>query len=578
LEQDKKPKRTFLLRQAFFKRNTYTPVISVLFERKYMTDLIAPITEVTVYTDRALVTRAGKIHLLAGEHELRINNLPEFLRESLRASGQGPQGTRILNVDLTTTFYSRPPESEIQTLQTSCDLLQQQMTILRARQAALNDQSQWLRALGEQSRSFAKGLAQGQMKPQDCADFFRFSATQSLQNAEAEQDLEVQLKQKQEEFAAKQRELARKQGYGLPDRFAAVVNIEMPTEGDFNLELSYLVMQASWRPQYDVRVVIDEDGNQGEVELTYVGMVQQSTGENWEQVNLALSTARPSLAAVLPELKPRYLDVYTPPPLAQAFAAAPMMSPGGSAKARKMMMMDTSSTSFAGLEAEEALPPPPVTAELATTTVEQTGTAYIFRITRSVDIPSDNSPHKTTIARDNLPCTFDYVCAPVIEPHTHLRAKITNTTERVLLPGASSIFLSGEYVGTTQIKLTAPHEEFKIFLGIDDTIKVKREQLERGVEKGGMLQSDLRRITYAYRITVHNYANFTRNIVLRDQLPLSQHERIKVKTQNIQPPPTERSKLELLTWRFPLATAAEHKIEYRFIVEHPQDVQVQGLP
>ena len=82
-----------------------------------MVDLAAPIKEVTVYADRALVTRSGSISLEAGEHELRINDLPQFLRDSLRAAGQGPQGTRILNVDITTAFHSRPPESEIQILQ-----------------------------------------------------------------------------------------------------------------------------------------------------------------------------------------------------------------------------------------------------------------------------------------------------------------------------------------------------------------------------------------------------------------------------------------------------------------------------
>lgn len=540
-----------------------------------MVDLIAPITEVTVYADRALVTRAGSIHLPAGEHDVRVNDLPTFLRESLRAAGQGPQGTRILNVDLTTTFHSRPPESEIQALQAACDALQQDITLLRARKNALNDRTQWLRALGEQSRYFAKGLSQGRMKPQDCADFFSFTATQALQNAEAEQELEVQLTQKHEELAAKQRELAHKQGYGQPDRSAAVVSIEMPTEGEFHLELSYLVMQASWRPQYDVRVTLSEDGNQGEVELTYMGVVQQATGENWEQVQLALSTARPSLAAVLPELQPHYLDVYAPPP--PMYAAPMMMAPGAPSRVhtRALSAMPVSS---ARLEEEGMAPPPPVAAEPATAAVEQTGTAYVFRIARSVDIPSDNSPHKTTIARDNLPCALDYVSAPVMEPYVHVRAKITNTTERVLLSGDSSIFLSGEYVGTTKIKLTAPTEQFKIFLGIDDTIKVKREQLEHSVEKGALLQSDLRRITYAYRITIHNYAAYTRTIVLRDQLPLSQHERIKVKLQNIQPPPAERSKLELLTWRLPLAANAEQKLEYRFLVEHPQDVQVSGLP
>jgi uncharacterized protein (TIGR02231 family) len=219
----------------------------------------------------------------------------------------------------------------------------------------------------------------------------------------------------------------------------------------------------------------------------------------------------------------------------------------------------------------------PMRAEIATATVEHSGTSYVFRAGRSVDIPSDNSPHKTTIARDSLPCTFDYVSAPAIEENTHLRATITNTTERALLQGNASIFLSGEYVGTTQVKLTTPTEEFKIFLGIDDAIKVKRELIEHNVDKGNLLQGDLRRITYAYRITVHNYAAAPRKIVVRDHLPVPQHERIKVKSQSIQPAPSERTKLELLTWEFTLPANGEQKIEYRFVVEHPQGVQMVGL-
>src|SRR6266567_9086370 len=102
-------------------------------ESQPMTDLNAPIKEVTVYSDRALVTREGSIQLEAGEHELRVNDLPQFLGESLRAAGQGPQGMRILNVDITTAFHSRPPEAELLTLQTELELLQQKRQLLDAR-------------------------------------------------------------------------------------------------------------------------------------------------------------------------------------------------------------------------------------------------------------------------------------------------------------------------------------------------------------------------------------------------------------------------------------------------------------
>ncbi len=544
-----------------------------------MIDLDAPVTEVTVYADRALVTRSGSIRLEAGEHELRINDLPKFIRDSLRAAGQGPKGTRILNVDVTTAFHSRPPEREIQQLQDQLDQLTQQKQLLEARQAALNDRRQWLRALGEQSRDFARGLARGQMKPQDCADFFRFAAEQALQDAEAAQALDLQLKQVQQDIDAKMRELARKQGRAQPDRLAAIVTIELAEAGNVALEISYLVMGASWHPQYDVRVQMAGDDSRGEVELAYTGVVQQSTGEPWGNVHLSLSTARPSLAAILPELEPWYLNVYTPMPVPMAAAPRAAAARGAYpfAAPQQSVVMPASVSSDAAVIG--ATPPEmPVVTTVATATVEQTGTALVFRVGRSVDIPSDNSPHKTTIARDRLPCTFDYVSAPTIEESVHLRAAIVNTTERVLLSGDASIFLSGEYVGTTKIKATAPSETFKIFLGLDDGIKVKRELIERNVDKGSVLQSGIRRITYAYRITVHNYAQSIRDIVIRDRLPVSQHEKVKVKIQHIQPQPRDHTKLELVVWQFALAPNAEQKIEYQFVVEHPQDMKVTGLP
>jgi len=351
------------------------------------------------------------------------------------------------------------------------------------------------------------------------------------------------------------------------------------------LELSYLVLGAAWHPQYDVRVQMSGEQSEGDVELTYVGVVQQSTGERWENVGLSLSTARPSLAAVLPELDPLYLNVYTPPiPRPMNVPAVPMRAPrariastaAGDQQPMAMANIMVSGEAAFDEEQEEQLALMP--ADVATAAVEQTGTALIFRVGRSVDIPSDGSPHKTTIARDNLPCTFDYVSAPLIDEQVHLRGAITNTSERVLLNGEANIFLSGEYVGATKVKTTAPAEKFKIFLGIDDSIKVKRELIERSVEKGNALQANMRRITYGYRITVHNYAAATRQVVIRDRLPVSQHERVKVRVQSIQPAPTERTKLELVTWKFPLAAGAEQKIEYRFVVEYPQDLRVTGLP
>src|SRR5205085_140722 len=198
---------------------------------------------------------------------------------------------------------------------------------------------------------------------------------------EAAQSLEVQLKQVQQEIATKKREIAAKQGHTLSDRLAAVVTVAMAQAGTFELELSYLIMGASWHPHYDVRVQMKGEKSEGEVDLTYVGVVQQSTGERWENVGLSLSTARPSLAAVLPELEPWYLNIYTPPPapmpkLAQASPAATVISAYSRAQAPSQAVRSPSmpfdETVYAQQEEVVALP---AAATIATATVEHTGTA-----------------------------------------------------------------------------------------------------------------------------------------------------------------------------------------------------------
>ena len=66
------------------------------------TELNAPITAVTVYTDRARVTRSAEIELSAGETVLLLSGLPAKMdKDSVRVSGKGA-GITIRGVDVKT--------------------------------------------------------------------------------------------------------------------------------------------------------------------------------------------------------------------------------------------------------------------------------------------------------------------------------------------------------------------------------------------------------------------------------------------------------------------------------------------
>lgn len=543
-------------------------------------ELTAPIGHVTVYLDRARIERRGSATLEAGAHSLTVGGLPLALdRDSVRASGNGPAGTRIERIDIAPEYNAEAPEAEIRALKEALEQLEHQEKLLQARRQALQNQRAWLNKLGEQAATdMARGLAFSRLQPEDCRTFFAFASDQARGLDEAELDLAEQHAKLQRDIQARQRELNQLTGYRSADRLAAVVEVTLASPGDFTLELSYVLAGAWWTPQYDVRV----DTEQRQVELTYQGMVTQNTGEDWRQVELSLSTARPSSVTRVPELDPWYLTVPIALPV-----ASPKRVRGitfGASQAAYSRALPPPAPAAAGWSAadEEAEGYEPeahkVAAEVATASVEQAGGALLFHAGRSADVPSDGSPHAITIARDHLSCEFDYVTAPGMEETAHLRATITNSTERVLLPGKAHIFHGDSYVGVVELEKIAPREEFKLFVGIDDAIRVKRELREKDVDKGSLLQSNTRRVTYTYRVQLRSYRSTPERITLRDRLPVPQHERVKVRVLEICPEPDERTKLDLLTWELTLPPNEERTFEVRFSVEHPRDLTVIGLP
>jgi uncharacterized protein (TIGR02231 family) len=556
-------------------------------------ELTAPIAHVTVFPDRALIQRQGSARLEAGTHALVIAGLPPTLeRESVRASGKGQAGARIERLDISNEYHAAAPEAEVRRLQEEVEALGRQLRLLQTRRQALEQQRAWLNQLAAQAATdMARGLAMNRLRPEDCGTFFNFSAEQVRNLDEARLEQDTQYTQLERQLQAKQRELAQVNVQKGTDRLAATVEVTLPEAGQFALELTYVLPGASWTPQYDVRVATE----QRQVSLTYQGLVQQKTGEDWRNVALSLSTARPSLVTRVPELNPWYLQVQAPPlrvkQEAQDRRALYKSRPWGGAAGEQaadqpmdMLQAAPAGQGFAMSGEEEygrdqdGAPPEPEIADILKATVEHAGAALLFHAGRSVDIPSDGAPHTVMIARDDLPCTLDYVSAPILELVAHLRATVRNTTERVLLPGQAHIFHDEAYLGATRLEKIAPGEEFKVFVGIDDRIRIKRELQEKDVDKGSLLQTNLRRITYRYRMQVRNYRQTPAHITLRDRLPVPQHERIKVRVLEIQPQPDERTKLDVLTWEFDLAPDHERAFDVRFSVEYPRDLIVTGLP
>ena len=534
-----------------------------------MTEFKTAVTAAAVYPDRARVIRSGTTALQPGSHKLELPELPLSLdTASVRASARGTARARLLGVDVRRDFYAETPAERVRELEKQIETLEDEMGGRDAQVELLQQERASLSELTGQTKAFAHGLAYGKTTPEAQMAVFDSLRGRAEEINTALLDLAVQRRDLERCLQKLRNEIAQMQGGGRRERYTAVVEVEVTQAGDLTVELTYVVSKAGWRPLYDVRL-LEEDGK-SILEVGYLAQVTQRSGEDWADVALTLSTARPALAETLPELDPWYVGPVMAPPRPRAKMMAGMVASAGVAPAP---MMEDTVARQAAVKAEEA---EERDVEVVVAKVDTSGAAVTYQVPGAVTIPADGAPHKVTVASFELEPELDYVTAPKLVAAVYRRAQVTNDSPYTLLPGTANLFAGDEFIGATELELVAPQGEIELYLGPDDRVKVERELKRREVDK--KLIGDKRRLHYAYEITLENLLPTEARVTLHDQIPVSRHEDVKVKLSSAEPEPAEQSELNLLDWELELAPGEKQSVRFGFTIEHPRAMRLTGLP
>lgn len=519
-----------------------------------------------VYTNEALVTRRGVVSLTGEERELVITALPVTLEtESVRVSGAATLPVRLLGVSSSRVFTTEPIGERVAELTRQIEQLEAEKRHLQAQVDALALQSSFIDGLRKTTEDpFSQSLARRNLSLSEVLDFLNFIGSQYSEYAIASSECKTQQQEIDKQLQALCASLQKILSPHPKESFNLIVAIEANGAGDFELEVSYLVNHASWNPLYDLRVSSTSDT----VHISYLAEVTQNTGEDWLDVDITLSTAKPGLGTLPPQLKPWYIDV--PQPMSSGFMrrramSIPVPAPG---------MLRAGATEDNDEEPENA-EENFIAAENVVAEVYQEGSVVTFQLNGGGNIPSDGSPHKTTIFNDDYPCNFDYVAIPRLVSFAYLQANVKNSANGVtLLPGKANIFRDRVFVGTTQLGNIAPGQEFKLNLGIEEGLKIERELVERHVDK--KLIVNQRRISYSYRLIIINLLNSEANLKLTEQLPVSRNEQIKVRLTRSNPQ-IQLGEMGILEWILTLSPQERKEIYYQFTAEHPPELTVIGL-
>ncbi|MEG4326253.1 mucoidy inhibitor MuiA family protein [Microcoleus sp. herbarium5] len=529
------------------------------------------ISKVTVYTDRALVTRRGTVSLTGNERELAIASVPATLdTESVRATGAGTVAVRLLGVRTETVFSSEPVGDRTAELTQQIQELQTQRRGINDKITARKIQLKFVEGLSEKSVGFfSSSIAKQQVGLNETGELLNFLGTNYLKYVSAIAQHERQQRELDKQIEALQQQLRQVHTPHSQQSFNIIVAIEPSGSGNFELEVSYVVMRARWTPLYDLRV----NTTNNQINLNYLAEVNQNTGEDWTGVALTLSTAKPGMGMLPPKLECWYVDILRSksPPAAEFYRAGMTRSMASydskvGANEVPLAMMTEPSVSAA---------PEPIEAQTATAQISKEGGTVSFQVGGNTKIPSDGTPHKVTIFSENYPFQPEYIAVPRLVSFAYLQAVVVNPlTGATLLPGKANIFRDNTFVGSMQLENVSPGQEYKLNLGIDEGLKIERELVERQVDK--KLIGQQRRTSYAYRLNVTNLRQVQLHLTLQEQLPVSRNEQIKVRS-TLTNPKIVAGEMGLLEWIMSLPPQAKQELYYQFVVEHPPELTVTGL-
>lgn len=520
------------------------------------------IAQVMVYPDSALLTRVAHLKLSPGAHKVIFSNIiPDVDENSLRVSAQADAEVKLFGAQLKREFLEEVPSEKIKELKEQIQNLEDQIKQTNNQKSILLEEKNFLDSIRLFSHDqIPKDLVTKMPQVTELENILKFLDTKLKENYSAVMESELKVRDLVNKVEVLKRQLQQISGPSKKLKRSIIVDLEVLKSATFDLNVSYLVRGASWQPIYDARANFEES----KVEMISYGIVRQKTGEDWQGVEVSLSTAKPAVGGRMPYVSPWFLRPYQPrvrEELRLKAAGAPMVQYEAFEKKEKL---------------REEKP------EVDYAVAVEKGIAVIYKLPHKATVKSDGSEHKLPISSQILSAKFEYSIYPRAVLYAYLGSRVTNAKDLQLLAGRVNIFLEGDFVGSSSIDNIGPSEEFDLYLGVDENVKVKREQIEKKVDETLVagIPSPTRRTTLKYKLTVENYKLRKVDVKLFESTPVSEDDRIKVKIANVSLEPKVKDwkdRKGVWLWELELEPKAKQEIFFTYIIEHPREMQVEGL-
>jgi uncharacterized protein (TIGR02231 family) len=325
------------------------------------------------------------------------------------------------------------------------------------------------------------------------------------------------------------------------------------------LNISYLVSSCGWIPMYDLR----SDGLTSKINLTYKAKIFQNSGLDWEEVNLSISTNDPYQNKTKPDLHPWYIDYYVYRNDYYNYNAPAMEE-----KSVVMGYSNTLSNTKVMEDVDDA-----TLAQYSSdfTQVIRQLNSVEFKIDLPYSIKSDGQEHMVLIKVADLSADYTYYSIPKLDNGVYLVAQLSKLDELGLVPAQANIFFDGTYIGETYIDPTTIEDTLNLSLGKDPNIVVKRNLLKE--ESKEKIIGDKKEKTMSYSIEAKNQKATEIDIIILDQLPITQNGDIEIEKLDIGKATIDES-TGIIQWKFSMKSKESRKMNFSYRVKYSKDYTI----
>ena len=512
------------------------------------------IDRVVVYADRAEVSRTARAQCTADKADVVFAGLPTRIdQRTLRAAASGKAkaigtASRIVALEENRDARVAKLNEELWVLRDAIRANQEKTSGIRERLSSLSAYLDYFRGLlGEMMRNdrvdtgvWGKTLDQARAE--------RMRATDEMHKLSLEQRQLNRNKQKLE------KSLANLAPSRISEALTVKVAVDCRGEAAPKVTLSYVVPSSTWKPEYDLRFVASGKGKtgRGKAELTVAAVVQQASGEDWTNVRLSLSTAKPRLGSEAPY--PARMTIY-----------------GYEAGREKVLVGKMEKRDKLRGAGGGAGPAGPQSAEFA-----DKGQSVQLEMPRRVTVKSDGRPYWMPVDVTTASATAKLVAVPKLRPFVFQAVSFKNPARYPLLAGRVHIYRGGSYVGDTMVEYTASGEPMEMSLGIDEELKVERKDIASRNKKAGMLSST-QHLERAYWIEIANNSSSRQPVEIRENIPVSKDEKVEIEL--VKDKTTKGFSLDkhrgFITWTLKPGRGQKKVVELHYTIHLPEDWKVQ---